>query len=67
VLPAESDMYPEEHSIVFEHPTNENLVRWVLQFGRHARVMEPEILNVKIREEVRQMAAFYDFDQNMTG
>jgi len=43
--------------VTFEVNRLEDLLRWVLSWGRHARVIEPEELVRRVREEVAAMAA----------
>src|SRR5436190_7673143 len=37
----------------------EEIERWILSWGRHARVLSPKILIERLREEVRKLSAFY--------
>ena len=37
----------------------EEIKRWILSFGRHAVVLEPEELRREIREELGAMSAAY--------
>ena len=37
----------------------EEIKRWILSFGRHAEVIEPEELRGEIGEEVEQMTELY--------
>jgi predicted DNA-binding transcriptional regulator YafY len=37
----------------------EELMRWILSWGRHARVLEPAALRSRVEDEVRQMAGLH--------
>ncbi len=52
-------------SIIFEATVavNEELENWVLSWGAKARVLEPESLKVRMRQEAEKMALAYTIDK----
>jgi predicted DNA-binding transcriptional regulator YafY len=48
------------HAIVsFRANAPEGLIRWILQFGKSAEVLEPLALRLKVKEDVEAMAQMY--------
>jgi predicted DNA-binding transcriptional regulator YafY len=58
---------PEEDGLLvtLRVRTDEDVVQWLLSWGRHVRVLEPKSLRRRLAEEARTMAALYtDLDMS---
>jgi hypothetical protein len=56
-LPLDYEVNPQELVLEFSHPLTDSLVRWVMQFGRHVRILGPSPLRDRVRDEVALMVA----------
>ena len=49
----------------FQLDNTEEIKRWILSFGKHAAVLQPEEVRSEMRAELRQLLAAYDRDPLM--
>jgi predicted DNA-binding transcriptional regulator YafY len=49
----------------FRLDNTEEIKRWILSFGKHATVLQPEEVRSEMRTELRQLLAAYDRDPLM--
>jgi len=60
---ASQRLYPQRDGSViaeFDLDSLEEIQRWILSFGKYAKVLEPEELQRRMQEEIREMLATYE-------